>query len=120
VIFFGTDGYMIFPDYSSYYTFLGPKREPGPKASDRADPMVDLPHFRNFVRAVRSGKREELTAEIEEGHRSAVMCHLANRAYRLWRTLAFDRAAERFVNDAEADRLLTRAYRKPYVLPAEV
>jgi predicted dehydrogenase len=120
VIFFGTEGYMIFPDYSSYHTFLGPKREPGPKASDRADPMVDLPHFQNFVRAVRSRKREDLTAEIEEGHRSAVMCHLANIAYRLGRTIAFDPAKERFVNDAEADRLLTRAYRKPYVVPADV
>ncbi len=29
-IFFGSEGYMIFPDYSSYYTFLGPKNEPGP------------------------------------------------------------------------------------------
>ena len=29
-IFFGSEGYLIFPDYSSYYTFLGPKGEPGP------------------------------------------------------------------------------------------
>jgi predicted dehydrogenase len=120
VIFFGTEGYMIFPDYSSYYTFLGPKREPGPKASDRADPMVDLPHFRNFVRAVRSRRRTDLTAGIEEGHRSAALCHLANIAYRLGRTLEFDPAGERFKNDAAADRLLTRAYREPFVVPRAV
>ena len=29
-IFFGSEGYMIIPDYVSYYTFLGPKNEPGP------------------------------------------------------------------------------------------
>ena len=29
-IFFGSEGYMIFPDYSSYYSFLGPNNEPGP------------------------------------------------------------------------------------------
>ncbi len=120
VIFFGTLGYMIFPDYSSYHTFLGPKREPGPKASDRTDPMIDLPHFRNFVQAVRNRKQSELTAEIEEGHKSAVMCHLANTAYRLGRTLQFDPEKERFVNDAEADRYLSRDYRKPFVVPTTI
>src|SRR5262249_27405552 len=120
VIFFGTDGYMIFPDYSSYYTFLGPKREPGPKASDRTDPMVDLPHFKNFVKAVRSRKQEDLAAQIEEGHKSAVMCHLANIAYRVGRTLEFDPAKEQFGGDADGDKLLTRDYRKPYVLPEKL
>ena len=120
VIFFGTDGYLIIPDYSSFYTFLGPKREPGPKASDRADLMVDLPHIRNFVEAVRSRNRELLTAEIDEGHKSSVLCHLANTAYRLRRTLRFDSATERFVDDPEADKLLTRAYREPYVVRSEV
>ena len=120
VIFFGTLGYMIFPDYSSYHTYLGPKREPGPKGSDRTDPMVDLPHFRNFVQAVRNRKQSELTAEIEEGHKSAVMCHLANIAYRLGRTVQFDPVKERFVNDAEADKHLSRDYRKPFVVPATV
>jgi len=81
---------------------------------------MDLPHFRNFVEAVRSRKRETLSAEIEEGHRSAVMCHLANIAYRLGRTLEFDPTKERFANDAEADKLLTRAERKPFVVPKDV
>ncbi|MCS6849814.1 MAG: Gfo/Idh/MocA family oxidoreductase [Gemmataceae bacterium] len=120
VIFFGTEGYLIIPDYSSYYTFLGPKREPGPSASDRSDPMVDLPHFRNFIAAVRSRKASDLTADVEEGHKSSVMCHLANIAYRLGRTLEFDPEKERFVNDAEADKHLSRVYREPYVLPARV
>ena len=120
VIFFGTEGYMIFPDYSSYYTFLGADRKPGPKASDRNEPMVDLPHFKNFVEAVRSRKQDALTADIEEGHKSAALCHLANIAYRTGRTLEFDPAKERFVGDAEADKLLTREYRKPYVVSTEV
>lgn len=120
VIFFGTEGYMIFPDYSSYFTFLGPKRQPGPKASEPDNPMMDLPHFRNFIQAVRSRKRAELNAEIEEGHRSAVMCHLANIAYRLGRTLQFDPTKEQFVGDAEADRMLTRTHRSPYVVPASI
>ena len=121
VIFFGTEGYMIFPDYSSYHTYLGPKREPGPKASDRSEPMMDLPHFRNFIQAVPQPQAATTwSAEIEEGHRSAVMCHLANIAYRLGRTLEFDPTRERFVNDADADKLLTRAERKPFVVPKDV
>jgi len=120
VIFFGTEGYVIFPDYSSYYVLLGRERRPGPKAADRTNPMIDLPHFQNFVKAARARKPEDLTAGVEEGHKSAVLCHLANAAYRLGRTLTFDPQAERFVGDPEADRLLTRAYRETYALRDEV
>jgi predicted dehydrogenase len=120
VIFYGSKGYMIFPDYTSYHTFLGPKREPGPSAMDTADPMIDVPHFRNFFAAVRSRKRSELTAEINEGHMSSALCHLANIAYRTGRTLTFDPDRERFVNDAEADGLLTRPAREPFVVPRAV
>jgi predicted dehydrogenase len=35
-------------------------------------------HFANFVAAVRSGKHEDLNADIEEGHLSSAMCHLGN------------------------------------------
>ncbi|NIL99171.1 MAG: hypothetical protein GTO62_19245, partial [Planctomycetales bacterium] len=69
-IFFGTKGYMIFPDYSSYYTFLGPSREPGPSNSEQGHPMEDLPHFRNWIAAVRSRNHQDLNADIEEGHKS--------------------------------------------------
>jgi hypothetical protein len=120
VIFYGSKGYMIFPDYTSYHTFLGPKREPGPSAMDTADPMIDVPHFRNFFAAVRSRKRSDLTAEINEGHMSSALCHLANIAYRTGRTLTFDPDRERFVNDREADALLTRPAREPFVVPRAV
>ena len=120
VIFFGSKGYMIFPDYTSYRTFLGPKREPGPSGIDTGDPMIDLPHFRNFFAAVRSRKPSDLTAEILEGHMSSALCHLSNIAYRTGRTLAFDPAAERFVGDSEADALLTRPAREPFAVPRAV
>ena len=54
MIFLGSEGYMIFPDYSSYYTFLGPKREPGPSGSVDGSPMMDLDQFQNWIAAVRS------------------------------------------------------------------
>lgn len=40
-------------------------------------------HFGNFIRALRSGKREDLNAEILEGHLSTNICHAGNISYRL-------------------------------------
>jgi len=111
---------MIIPDYSSYYTFLGPKREEGPNAFEEGSPISNLPHFQNWVDAIRSRQRNRLSAEIEQGHMSSAMCHLANIAYRVDRTVNFDPQAETFVNDAEADALLTRSARKGFAVPKEV
>ena len=122
-IFFGSEGYMIFPDYSSYYTFLGPKNEPGPFKT--AGPGIDwrnesVPHFRNWTSAIRSGKHEDLSADVEEGHLSCSVCHLAKISCKLGRSVHLDPKTERFVNDPEADKFLTREYRKPYVVPDQV
>jgi predicted dehydrogenase len=122
-IFFGSEGYMIFPDYSSYYTFLGPKNEPGPFKT--AGPGIDwrtesIPHFRNWIKAIRSGNYKDLTADVEQGHLSCTICHLAKISAKLGRSVHFDPKTERFVNDPEADRFLTREYRKPYVVPDQV
>jgi hypothetical protein len=45
---------------------------------------------------------------------------MANIYYRLKRELTFDGAKEKFVNDPEADKMLTRDYRKPYIVNSEV
>ncbi len=79
-----------------------------------------MSHFENFIHCVRSRKREELYCEVEEGHLSSTLCHLANISYRLGRRLVFDPVTETFPGDAEANRLLTREYRAPYVLPEKV
>jgi predicted dehydrogenase len=120
VIFVGREGYMLFPDYSSYYTFLGRDRRPGPVKSVAGEPMMDTDHFRNWIHAVRSRDERELAADIEEGHLSSALCHLANVAQRTGRTVSFDPQTERFANDEEANRLLTRPSRPPYVVPDRV
>jgi len=78
------------------------------------------PHYRNFVDAIRKNDAKVLTCGIEEGHLSSALPHMANIAYRLGRTLKFDGKTEKFVGDAEADKLLTREYRAPYVIPEKV
>ena len=40
-------------------------------------------HFANFIEAVRSGRREDLNAEVLEGHISTAVCHTGNISYRL-------------------------------------
>jgi len=40
-------------------------------------------HHENFIKAVRSRKREDQNADIEIGHISAALCHMANTSYRL-------------------------------------
>ncbi len=120
VIFLGTEGTMIFPDYSSYYTFLGRDREAGPSAHEQGSPMSDTPHFRNWLTAVRSRDSKMLSAEIYEGHMASALCHLANIAYRVDRTVHFDTESESFPNDDEANALLTRPERAPYTVPATV
>jgi predicted dehydrogenase len=112
--FFGSAGYLAIDGYNKYSTFMGPKAEPGPTNNQRDR------HFENFIQAVRSRKREELNAEIEEGAMSCVLMHLANVAYRVGRVLYWDEKTWTCKGDAEATKMLTRDYRKPYVVPEKV
>jgi len=77
----------------------------------------DEDHKGNLLKAVRSRKVSDLTADVEEGHRSAMMCHMANVSMRVGRKLHFDIEKERFINDAQANTFLTKKYRKGFELP---
>jgi predicted dehydrogenase len=72
-------------------------------------------HWRNFLEAVDS--RGEPVSNIVEGYISATCCILANLACGLGRTLTWDSDAGRVVGDTEANRLLQRPYRSPWVHP---
>ncbi len=110
-IFYGSEGIMIIPNYSSYKVFLGRKHEPGPARSAGGN------HFANFIDAVRARDPKKLNADVEDGHLSSALCHVANVAYRVKRSIEIDPATEQVVGDAEANALLTRNYRAPYVVP---
>jgi predicted dehydrogenase len=91
--------------------------ENGLKMAEKAT-GPERPHLRNFLDCIASGKRP--AADIEEGHRSTRLCHLGNIAFRLGRVLRFDASSETVSGDAEANKLLGRAYRKGFVLPDKV
>jgi predicted dehydrogenase len=122
-------------------------------------------HFANFLDAVRSRRREDLKAEIEEGHQSTALCHIGNISWRLGKPapseqimaeltrfdspaaletiertvqhlrdnevdlaetpltlgefLQLDGEKESFRGNEAAKALLTREYRRPFVVPSE-
>jgi hypothetical protein len=49
-----------------------------------------------------------------------LLCHYGNIAYRLGRKLKIDPRTEGFIGDEEANRLVKRTYRKPWVEPEVV
>jgi predicted dehydrogenase len=97
-----------------------PKIEYGDGPEIPSLPETEVSHFQNFIDCVRSRKRADLHCEIEEGHLSTSLCHLANIAFRTGRKVVFDPASEIFPGDEEANALLRRDYREPYVVPEEV
>jgi predicted dehydrogenase len=116
-IFYGTEGILTITSYTTWQTLFPKGRdqmEPGPGGSGGGD------HFDNFIQAVKSRDVKSLNGPIEDGHLSSAYCHLGNIAYRLGRKLHINPSTESFVNDPEADAMLTRNYRAPFVVPARI
>ena len=127
-IFYGDKGILVVEGYSKYKTFLGKERTPGKSGDDgqmeasgmnRGNGGTDG-HFKNFIEAVRSHDARILNAPIETGHLSSGLAHLGNIAYRTGRVLTFNAETEKFVNDIEADKMLTRKYRAGFEVPQRV
>jgi predicted dehydrogenase len=109
--FFGSEGY-----YVRGAGFFNYKNEAVPVPENAELPPSDG-RIGNFLKAVRSRKPEDVRAPALDGHLSCVHCHIGNAAFRLGRSLEFDPAAERFVNDDEANRLIRREYRQGFEVP---
>ena len=132
-LFYGTKGWVyVDGDGRKWQSYFGRKDEKGPgsdaaeaaAAASGGDPNVltssESAHYQNFVDAVRAGDPGKLFCEIEEGHLSTTLPHIANIAYRMHRGLRFDGQTETFTGDAEANALLTRHYRAPFTVPDRV
>lgn len=128
-IFYGTEGYMEV-NGSKWSTYFGKNNEPGP--SSEAEESKDIVgeylaapggggHYANFIAAVRSGNKADLSCDIYEGFLSTALPHLANISYRLGGvSLDFNPGTEKFINNEGANDMLTREYREPYVVPDKV
>ncbi|HZS04262.1 MAG TPA: Gfo/Idh/MocA family oxidoreductase [Blastocatellia bacterium] len=113
-IFYGSKGYLAIEGYGQYKTFLGREQQPGPEKKAAGN------NWANFIQVVKSRKREEQNADIEEGHLSSALVHLANISYRTGRSLNFDPKTEQIIGDKEANAMLRRNYRAPFVVPEKV
>ena len=75
-VWYGSEGFVVCPSYSG-----------GVAYSNDGEILAEFTgsgdHFGNFVKAVRSRKKEDLNADILEGHLSSALCHLGNISYRL-------------------------------------
>jgi predicted dehydrogenase len=93
---------------------------PPPAVADiwEGEGWIARPHIQNWLDCVRI--REKPNADVEIGHRSISVCHLANIARQLGRHLHWDPQNETFPGDDEANGCLTRPRRKGYELPETV
>jgi predicted dehydrogenase len=96
VIFEGTEGFVVMSTYHSGAAF------------DKEGKMIrefqgEKDHFTNFLSAVRSRKKEDLNADIEEGHLSSALCHLGNISYRLGEELSVADAAAKVESIKSSD-----------------
>ena len=116
ILFYGSNGNMAVSseDEGKYQTSVGREQKPGPSGTEKGN------HWANFIDVVRSRKQADLHAPIDEGAISTTLVHLANISYRLGRTLHFDAASYSCVGDPEANKMFTRNYRKPFVVPEKV
>jgi len=73
-------------------------------------------HYQNFLDCVKS--RALTIAPCEVAHRSASVGHLGVIAIETGHKIKWDPATETILGDPEAERLLSRSYRKPWVLPS--
>jgi predicted dehydrogenase len=119
-LFYGSDGWMAI----SGEGFQVYKGEPNEKVMDEnfqgPELWSSVPHMSNFIESVRANDPKQLHASVEDGVKSAALFQIANISYRLKRRLDFNPESWNFRGDSEADRMLTREYRAPYVVPEQV
>ena len=106
---FGSEGYYVrnrgFFDYQNKPVKVEAKK---PKS---------LHKFDRFLTAVRDRDHSLNPCDADVGHISSAHCHLGNVAYRLGRSLEFDPATEKFVNDDDANQHLSREYTEGFEVP---
>jgi predicted dehydrogenase len=127
--FEGTEGWIFVSRGDAKATSSDPISLQAAKALDASDPKIiqsvigpneihlyeSKEHHGNWLECIKS--RKQPIAPVEVGHRSCSTCLIHHIVMKLKRKVYWDPAKEQFVNDAEANRLLSRPQRKPYTLP---
>jgi len=112
-LFYGSKGFMT-KNVDDWQVFYGKERVAGENGSGLGD------HYSDFVEAICANDQKLAKGDIREGFYSCALMHLGNISYRLGRSLEFDPVKMKFINAPDADEMLTRQYRKPFVVPDKV
>jgi predicted dehydrogenase len=126
--FYGSKG-SLFADRVGFEVYPEPRGENGPGAANasggtvkgfRAE-LVEVAgedatglHLKNFIECVRT--RQKPVADVEIGHRSTIVPHLGNIAFRTGRKIRWDAEREEIMDDPKASEFLDRPARKPWNL----
>jgi len=107
ITFYGDNGSLDLKENGGYVIFDGGDKQ---VAEHNPPSRGDVEHMVNLVDAIRNNQPLNLNAEIAEGHKSTLLCHLGNIAHRTGRTLDCDPANGHVLNDPEAMALWARDY----------
>jgi predicted dehydrogenase len=112
-LFEGTEASVV-TNYETHEVWSKGKRIDDFPRPDRTIP--DSPgHLREFLDAIKT-RELDTTCNVRYGHRVTSLGLLTNIAYRTGRRLYWDDARERILHDDEANKYLSRHFRKPYRL----
>jgi hypothetical protein len=112
IMFQGTDATLV-ADYGTHRIIPEHRRkkiEVPPRSLPRS-----VGHHREWLLAIKS--RAQCSCNFAYGHRLSSVGHLGNIALLTGEKLKWDAESERIVNHSEANRLLTKEYRRPWSLP---
>jgi len=134
-IFYGDKGYLVVKGYNEYESFIYTSRDNTPQdtssgnlpsrggiqkgPSKKTGGEMDL-HFKNWFDAIRARDMSIQNGPVETAHLASALAHLAAISCRLGQQLQFDPVAERFIGNQDANNMLTRNYRAPYLMPDKV
>jgi predicted dehydrogenase len=106
----GGGDYKIFDEKNKLVKEVKSDVKPDPTNPVSASGNLELYHFRNFVDGIRG--EAKITAPVDEGHKSVLLCHLANIAQRTGNTLHCDETNGHIKGNEQAMKLWRRTYEK--------
>jgi len=106
----GGDDYKIFDTGNKLVKEITSKVKVDATNPVAASGNDDLFHFDNFIKAIR--EEAKINSPVDEGHKSILLCHLANIAQRTGSTLHCDPSNGHIKNNSPAAALWKRDYQK--------
>jgi len=113
---YGTDGMMYLGRHGGGWQVIGPDAN---IVAEEGGFFPDIEHQQDFINCIRT--RKVPNGNIEQGHKSAILVHLANMSYRVGKKqLLFDAITEKVTNSEEANIIAKGSYTPGFEIPEKV